>query len=350
MTPDTLAERLSEAALHTLELSHIWLGAELGLYAALRELGTATPGELADRAGIAERYAREWLEQQAVAGVLEVAGADAAGRRYRLPDGHAEVLLDPDSLLHRVPLTYNALDVVRALPLLREAFRSGKGVHASAYGEQGGNGAGDENRPEYLHRLAAEWLPHLPDVHARLLDGARVADLGCGTGWSSIAIARGYPAARVDAIDLDPVSIAQARENAARAGVGDRVTFRAGDADTLDGDYDLVCLMECLHDMADPESVLRAAKAQVAGDGVVLVMEERVAEEFTAPGDRIERAHYAWSAVMCLPASLVEQPSAAIGTAIRPSTVRALGLAAGFSRVDTLPIEHDAWLFYRFTP
>ncbi|MFI6316003.1 class I SAM-dependent methyltransferase [Nonomuraea sp. NPDC050556] len=339
----TLADRLSDAVLHTLELSHVWLGAELGLYAALRELGPSTPAELAARAGIAERYAREWLEQQAVAAVLV-----AEDGRFSLPGEHAEVLLDPDSLLHRVPAAYNALDVVRALPLVREAFRSGAGVPASAYGEQGGNGAGDENRPEYLHHLAAEWLPALPDVHARLTAGARVADLGCGTGWSSIAIARGYPLTSVDGIDLDPVSIAQAQANA--AGLGDRVTFRAGDAATLEGDYDLVCVLECLHDMADPVSVLRTAKSQVAADGVVLVMEERVAEEFTAPGDRVERAHYAWSAVMCLPASLVEQPSAAIGTCIRPSTVRALGLEAGFSAVELLPIEHDSWLFYRFTP
>lgn len=339
-----LADRLSDAVLHTLELSHVWLGAELGLYAALREGGPSTPAELAGRAGIAERYAREWLEQQAVAGILEVAD----GRRFSLPDDHAEVLLDPDSLLHRVPIAYNALDVVRALPLLREAFRSGSGVPASAYGEQGGNGAGDENRPEYLHHLATTWLPAMPDVHARLSAGARVADLGCGTGWSSIAIARGYPASRVDGIDLDPVSIAQAQANA--EGLGARVSFRAGDADTLDGDYDLVCLLECLHDMSDPVSVLRAARSRVAADGVVFVMEERVAEEFTAPGDRVERAHYAWSAVMCLPASLNEQPSAAIGTAIRPATVRELGREAGFSRVETLPIDHDAWLFYRFTP
>lgn len=339
----TLADRLSDAVLHTLELSHVWLGAELGLYAALRELGPSTPAELAARTGIAERYAREWLEQQAVAAVLV-----AEDGRFSLPDEHAEVLLDPDSLLYRVTAARNALDVARVLPLLREAFRTGAGVPASAYGEQGGNGAGDENRPEYLHHLATAWLPALPDVHARLTAGARVADLGCGTGWSSIAIARGYPLTRVDGIDLDPVSIAQAQVNA--DGLGDRVTFRAGDAATLEGDYDLVCVLECLHDMANPVSVLRTARSQVAADGVVFVMEERVAEEFTAPGDRVERAHYAWSAVMCLPASLVEQPSAAIGTAIRPSTVRALGLEAGFSAVERLPIEHDSWLFYRFTP
>lgn len=349
---DALADRLFHAVLQTLELSHVWLGDRLGLYATLADLGQATSAELAKSAGIAERYAREWLEQQAVAAIVDVAepSRDPAERRYTLPAGHAEVLLDQESLRHLVPLALAAIGMVRRLPRVRQAFRTGAGVPYADFAEDMGNSSG--NRPMFSHRLA-EWLAALPDVHARLLDAAasaRIADLGCGRGWSTIAIAKAYPAARVVGIDLDPESIADAGRNAVEAGVADRVTFRSTSADTLEGTYDLVCAFECLHDMSNPAAVLRAARSRVAEDGVMLVAEERVAEEFTAPGDEMERFHYGWSAVHCLPSSLTEQPSAAIGTAIRPGAVRSLALSAGFSRVDVLPIEHDFWLFYRFTP
>lgn len=353
---DDLAERLFSAVLQTLELSHVWLGDRLGLYAALADLGRATPGELAGAAGIAERYAREWLEQQAVAAFVDVAvpSEDPAERRYSLPPEHAEVLLDPESLLHMVPQAQSAVSAVWALPEVRRAFETGEGVPRGAYAEgdeEVGNSVGDTNRPTFTHHLAG-WLPHLPDLHARLKDGSpvQVADLGCGTGWSSISIARAFPSARVTGIDLDAVSIERAERNAAEVGVADRVAFRCASAGTLSGSYDLICAFECLHDMSDPVSVLRAARSRLAADGAMLVAEERTAEEFTAPGDEFERFHYGWSSLYCLPSSLTEQPSAAIGTAIRSSTVRSLGLSAGFSQVDVLPIEHDLWRFYRFSP
>ncbi|HEY7485748.1 MAG TPA: class I SAM-dependent methyltransferase [Streptosporangiaceae bacterium] len=349
---DALAERLFQSVLQTLELGHVWLGDRLGLYAALADLGDVTPAELAKATGIAERYAREWLEQQAVAAMVDVAvpNRNPAARRYRLPPGCAEVFLDPDSLRHRVPIALQAVGVLRTLPQLKDAFRTGSGVPYADYGDDMGNIAG--NRAKFTQQLATEWLPHLPDVHARLTGGAalRVADIGCGRGWSSIAIARAFPAVRVDAIDLDQASIDEAERNAAAAGVADRVTFRCAGAATLAGSYDLICAFECLHDMSDPVAALRAARESLGPDGVLLVAEERLAEEFVAPGDDIERFQYAWSALSCLPASLSEQPSAAIGSAIRPATVRSLALSAGFTGVEDLPIEHDLWLFYRFVP
>jgi SAM-dependent methyltransferase len=160
-------------------------------------------------------------------------------------------------------------------------------------------------------------------------------------------MATAFPNARVDGIDLDPDSIAQAERNASEAGVAERVRLRCASADELDGAYDLICALECLHDMSDPASVLRAARRHLAPGGAVFVAEERVAEEFTAPGDEVERFHYGWSAVHCLAASLNHQPSAAIGTAIRTSTVRALAESAGFTRFDVLSIEDEMLIFYR---
>lgn len=351
---DALAERIFKATIESFELLHLYMGERLGLYRALAKLGGATAADLAATAGVAERYAREWLEQQAVAGVLEVAedpdGA-AATRRYRLPTGHAEVLLDGDSLSYMAPLTRGVASVARTIPAVLEAFRSGGGVPYEDYGADLRASISLLNRPMFLNQLASQWLPALPAVHARLQADppAQVADVGCGTGWSSIAIALGYPKATVHGLDLDEASIAEARRNAAEAGVADRVAFEVRDAadPSLAGRYDLVCAFEAVHDMADPVAALRAMRALLADGGVVLVGDEKVAEAFTAPGDEVERFNYGWSALHCLPSAMVQQPSAGTGTVMRPATLRRYALQAGFAEVAVLPIDHDFWRFYR---
>jgi 2-polyprenyl-3-methyl-5-hydroxy-6-metoxy-1,4-benzoquinol methylase len=180
-----------------------------------------------------------------------------------------------------------------------------------------------------------------------------VADIACGSGWSSITVARAYPRVTVHGFDLDPASIEDAAVNAAEAGVGERVRFTAEDAAGLAGadGYDLVCLLDALHDMARPVEVLAACRRMVAGRaGTVLLMEPRVAEEFTAPAREIERFMYAVSLLHCLPAGLSEQPSAATGAMIRPSVVDGYAREAGFSRVEILPVEHTFHRLYRLSP
>lgn len=358
---DALAERIFKATIDAFELFHLYLGERLGLYRALRELGDANAAELAGAAGIAERYAREWLEQQAVAGVVEVAAdeEDGARRRYRLPAGHAEVLLDGDSLSYTAPLALGVGGIARMLPEVAAAFRGGDGVPYEAYGPDLRDCIARMNRPMFLRQLAGEWLPALPELHARLQADppARVADVGCGTGWSAIAVALAYPRVLVHGLDLDEDSIAEARRNAAQAGVADRVTFEARDAAAWPspggvratgpaGGYDLVCAFEAVHDMADPVAALRGMRAMRAEGGVVLVGDEKVAESFTAPGDELERLNYGWSALHCLPSGMVQQPSAATGTVMRPATLRRFARQAGFADVEVLPIEHDFWRFY----
>jgi 2-polyprenyl-3-methyl-5-hydroxy-6-metoxy-1,4-benzoquinol methylase len=350
---DALAERIFKATIDTLELFHLYVGERLGLYRALADLGDPDPAELAGAAGIAERYAREWLEQQAVAGVVEVAedpGGDGAQRRYRLPEGHAEVLLDRDSLSYMAPLALGATGIARTLPEVLDAFRGGGGVPYEAYGPDLRGCSSLLNRPMFVHQLTREWLPALPALHARLQADppARVADVGCGTGWSGIAIALAYPKAVVHGLDLDEDSVAEARRNAAQAGVADRVTFEVRDAADpgLAGRYDLVCAFETVHDMADPVAALRAMRALRAPGGVVLVGDEKVAEAFTAPGDELARINYGWSALHCLPSGMVQQPSAGTGTVMRPATLRRYAVQAGFADVEVLPIEHDFWRFY----
>jgi 2-polyprenyl-3-methyl-5-hydroxy-6-metoxy-1,4-benzoquinol methylase len=350
---DALVERIFESSIGMLEILSIYVGDRLSLYRALADGGEMTASELATVTGTHERYAREWLEQQAVAGILEVEDeqAEPEARRYRLPDGHAEVLLERDSLYYMTPLAQQLVGTARPLPTLLEAFRSGGGVPYAEYGADMREGIAYANRAMFVNLMGSEWLPAVPDVHERLRADppARVADIGCGTGWSSISIARAYPKAQVDGFDLDEESIAEARENAEAERLADRITFHLRDAadPELSGRYDLVIAIECIHDMSRPVEALRAMRSLVGEDGAVLVVDERVEETFAAPGDEIERLMYGYSVLHCLPVGMADQPSAGTGTVMRPATLRRYATEAGFSGVEILPIENDMWRFYR---
>jgi 2-polyprenyl-3-methyl-5-hydroxy-6-metoxy-1,4-benzoquinol methylase len=351
---DALVGRLFEAVLGFNDLHAVYLGDRLGLYEALAE-GAQTPGEVASAAGCDERYVREWLEHQAVGGILEVDDASAAAseRRYRIPPGHDEVLLDRDSLNYMSAFARMMVGLVQPLPAVLDAFRTGEGVPYADYPADFIEGQGDMNRTQFVNLLGSEWLPALPDVDEYLESGsARVADVACGTGWSSIAIAKAYPHVEVDGFDLDPASIEIARKAAEAEGVADRVNFQIRDAadPQLEGRYDLVTVFEAIHDMAEPVEALRAIRGLLDEDGIAFVADERVADEFTAPGDEVERVMYGWSILHCLPVGRVEKPSAETGTVMRESTFRRYAEEAGFTKVQVVPIEHDFWRFYRLEP
>jgi 2-polyprenyl-3-methyl-5-hydroxy-6-metoxy-1,4-benzoquinol methylase len=178
----------------------------------------------------------------------------------------------------------------------------------------------------------------------------RVADIGCGAGWSTIAIARAFPRADVIGFDADDASIADARENAAAQPVAVRFEVRDGVAIADHGPFDLILVLEALHDMAHPADVLRSLRQTLAPGGSVIVADEKVADSFHAPGDEVERLMYGWSIVHCLPVSLAESPSAAIGTVIRAEVIRELAGAAGFARVDVLPVNAGFFRIYRLSP
>jgi SAM-dependent methyltransferase len=352
---DALVERLFAAAIDTLEVASVHLGGRLGFYRALAELGDATPAELAGRTGTAERYVREWLEQQAVARFLSVddPAASADERRYGLPVAYRSVLVDEEDLNFLTPLARLAIGVLGPMDALLDAYRGGGGVPYEAYGADVYEGVAELNRPQYVNLLAG-WLASIPDVDARLRaqPPARVADVACGSAWSSIAIARAYPGVAVDAIEADPASIEAARTNVAAAGLAERVRPAVHDASEpeLPGRYDLITIFEALHDMNHPIEALRAARSSLAAGGSMVVADERVAERFTAPGDEIERFNYGWSVLHCLAVGNLDEDSAGTGTVIRPDTVRAYAAEAGFARVDVVPIEHDFFRFYRLMP
>jgi len=344
---NALVGRLFTSTIGALELLHVYLGHRLGLYRVLAQLGPLTSLQLAEKAGISERYAREWLEEQAVAGILTV----DSERRFGLPAAHAEVLTDADSTNFLAPLPLGIVSVASIMPQLMEAFRTGGGVPYEAYGADMRSNIADGNRTGFLNLLGTQWFPAVPELDARLCSEppARVADIGCGTGWSSIGIAKAYPKVKVHGLDIDAASIEQASRNAVTTGLADRVSFELRDAadPSLTGAFDVVTAFETIHDMANPVGALRAMRGLVREGGFVLIADERVAEEFTAPGDELERFMYGWSAVHCLPVGMVEPGSAGTGTVMRPSRLRQYARDAGFTDVEVLPVNADFWRFYR---
>nr|MCW2728020.1 class SAM-dependent methyltransferase [Aeromicrobium sp.] len=352
MKTEELAERLFESTLGALDVLSIHLGDRLGLYQLLQEHGPMTADALAGRAGIGRRYAREWLEQQSVAGLLEVedAAVDVDERRFILPPEHVGALADRDAIDHFAPVVRVVATAATRADALVEAYRTGGGVPWEAYGPDMRTGQAEGNRPAYLHLLAQEWLPAVPGLEATLEAGARIADIGCGEGWSSIAMASGFPAVTVDGFDIDVASVEAAGRHASEAGVSDRVRFHVTDAGTTApaGGFDLVTAFECIHDLPDPVAVLAAMRGLARPDGVVLVMDERVPESFTGrSGDPVEQLMYGFSISICLPDSMSTTPSRATGTVMRPSVLRGYAREAGFTDVEVLPIEHDLWRFYR---
>jgi SAM-dependent methyltransferase len=347
---DALVERLFGASLGAFDVLAVYLGVRLGLYRALNELGSATPEELAAAAGLHERYVREWLEQQARSGILEVDDE----RRFSLPAGHDEALLDETSLNYVAPFGKLIVACVRPIDALLDAFRTGDGVPYADYGVDLHEGQAEFTRPMFEQLLGTEWLPGIPEVHERLQADppARVADVACGEGHSSLAIARAYPKVHVDGIDLDAASIAAAKKHLAGSGLEDRIVFHHKDAadPALQEHYDLVYIHESLHDMSYPVEVLRACRGLLAEGGVIVVGDERVADSFSEPGDDVERLYYGFSVFHCLPVGMVGDAAAGTGTVMRAGTVKRYAERAGLSGFEVLSIENDFYRFYKLTP
>jgi SAM-dependent methyltransferase len=288
-------------------------------------------------------------------GILEAVDPDAsdAERRYALPAGHEEVLLEAGSLNHMAPMAQ--LVVACALPIhtVVEAFRTGEGVAYADYGADLHEGQARFTQPMFDSLLASDWFPAVSAINDRLTADppARIADVACGLGRSSIAIARGYPKVTVDGIDLDEASIARAQELLAGSGVEDRVAFHCRDAadPELAGRYDLVTIFEALHDMSYPVEALRAARELLAEGGLVLVADERTADRFALDAGDVERLEYGFSVLHCLPVGMVGEDAAGTGTVMRSDTVRDYAEHAGFAGFEVAPIDNDFWRFYLLT-
>jgi len=345
---DQMSDRLFVMALAGLESLSVALGDRLGFYAEL-DSAPATAEDLAARAGTNPRWTQEWLEQQAVMRLLEADLDDVPV--FRLAPGVAESLARPEELTTLAPLTRMVAAIGRQIDLVEEAARTGGGVPWAAYGAEMRDAQAAMNKPALLGQLAQEWIPTaLPGIADRLRaqENLRAADVGCGAGWAAIGLARAFPTLTVDAYDVDPASVELARENAAAAGLSDRVRVLDQDlsADGAQPAYDFAVAVECIHDMPDPVRVLDGVRRRLLPGGPALVIDEKVAEAFTPDGDEIERIMYAYSTLLCLPDSMSSTPSVATGTPMRSSTFDSYARAAGFTSVDIADVEHDVFRFY----
>ena len=312
------------------------VGDQLGLYRALADGGPATQDELAARTGTAARYLREWLSQQAAAGFLAYREGDG---RYALPAEAAAVLADEASPAFLAGGATITRGWFAGIDRLAEAFRTGAGIPWHEQDPAVFEGTERFFRPGYTASLTTEWVPALPGVADRLAAGGRVADVGCGHGVAAILLARAYPQASVHGYDFHDRSIQVARQQAGQAGLGGRIRFEPLDATSYPADgFDLICLLDTLHDLGDPAAALAHARKALAPDGAVLVVEPNAADDYAANlASPLAALSYAASTFQCTPAALAQPGGVALGAQAGPAAVRQL---AGRRRLQPVPAGH----------
>jgi SAM-dependent methyltransferase len=314
----------------TLNAALVVMGDKLGLYRAMAGAGPLDPREIAERAGVAERYVREWLNAQAAGGFVEY---DGSSGRYTLPPEQANALTDEQSPAYLPGFFQLALGSVLDSPRITEAARTGEGVGWHDHVHDVHDGCERFFRPGYNANLVGTWLPALDGVVAKLEQGAVVADVGCGHGSSTILMAQAFPKSTFVGSDYHEDAIATARARAEAAGVADRVTFEVAPAAGYGGKrYDLVTMFDCLHDMGDPVGTSRHVRETLADDGTWMIVEP-------AAGDRVEdnlnpvgRAYYGFSTLLCTPASLSQEVGLALGAQAGEARLRDVVTSGGFTR------------------
>ena len=314
----------------TLNTALVVMGDRLGLYRALAEGGPTTPAGLAERTGNAERYVREWLNAQAAGGYVDY---DAESGRYTLPAEHAVALTDESSVAYLPGFFQLALGAVNDSPRITEAARSGDGLAWGDHVHDVLEGCERFFRPGYNANLVPEWLPALDGVVEKLEQGATVADVGCGHGASTILMAGAYPASTFHAFDAHPASVETARQRAKAAGVDDRVSFDTAPAASYPGgEYDLVTMFDCLHDMGDPVGASRHVRQSLAADGTWLIVEPYAGDRVEDNLNPVGRAYYGFSTFLCTPSSLSQEVGLALGAQAGEARIREVVTEGGMTR------------------
>jgi SAM-dependent methyltransferase len=314
----------------TLNCALVVMGDKLGLYRALAGNGPLTPGELASRTGTAERYAREWLNAQAAGGYVEY---DPDSGRYSLQPEQAIALTDESSPAFLPGFFQIALGSVLDSPRIVDVASSGDGFGWHEHVHDVHEGCERFFRPGYNAHLVAEWLPALQGVVAKLERGAKVADVGCGHGASTSLMSQAFPESRFFGSDYHEGSIGTARERAAESGVNERVTFDVSPAASYAGSgYDLVTMFDCLHDMGDPAGAARHVRESLAADGTWMIVEPKAGDRVEENLNPVGRAYYAFSTLLCTPASLSQPVGLALGAQAGEARIREIIETAGFTR------------------
>jgi len=311
----------------TVGAGNVVIGHRLGYYKALAE-APATPGELAARTETDPRYVAEWLRGQAAGGYV-----DHDGDRYTLSEEQAFALANPEGPLYMPGAFLLALGALRAEPRITAAFRSGAGL---AWSEQDADvfvGCEQFFRPGYIGNLVPAWIPALDGVEAKLQAGAKIADVGCGLGASSVLMAKAYPKSTVHASDYHQGSIELAHKRAADAGVADRVSFEAAGAQQFGGDrYDLVTTFDCLHDMGDPLGAARHILSALAPEGTWMIVEPAAGDTVEDNMNPVGRVYYSFSTFLCVPNAMSQPGGYALGAQAGEAAIRQLVTDAGFTR------------------
>jgi len=311
-----------------LTASLVVIGDKLGLYKALAK-GAATSAELAARTGTTERYVREWLNAQAAAGYVTYEGG-----RYTLPPAHAACLTDEESLACVLGAFQAMTAAMRANGKVSEGFKSGCGVGWHEHDPDLFVGVERFFRPGYNAHLVSEWIPALDGVEEKLERGARVADIGCGLGASTIILAKAFPRSKFVGFDYHGPSIERARERAREAGVADRVRFEVAAAKAFPGEnYDVVAFFDCLHDMGDPVGAARHVRQALAPDGTWLLVEPFAGDRVEENMNPVGRLFYSVSTLVCTPASLAQEVGLALGAQAGERRLRDVLEQAGFTRI-----------------
>jgi SAM-dependent methyltransferase len=314
----------------TLNTALVVLGDRLGLYRALAGSGGLTSAELARRTGTSERYVREWLNNQAAGGYVEY---DPDSSEYTLPPEQTVALTDQDSPAYLPGFFQIALGSVIDSPKIVEAARSGDGMGWHEHVHDVHEGCERFFRPGYNAHLVAEWLPALEGVTAKLEGGARVADIGCGHGASTVLMAEAFPNSTFFGTDYHQGSIDTAKQRAHDADVEDRVRFSAEPAASYTGEgYDLVTMFDCLHDMGDPVGAARHVLSTLAPDGTWMIVEPNAGDRIEDNLNPVGRAFYGFSTLLCTPASLSQEVGLALGAQAGEARIREVVQSAGFTR------------------
>lgn len=305
------------------------MGDQLGYYRSLADHGPSTPAELAERTGTGQHYAREWLNAQAAGGYVEY---DPPTGRYTLPPEHAVALTDPSSPAYVQGLFQIAHGTIRDTSAIVDAARTGDGYGWHEHNADVHVGCERFFAPSYAAHLVNDWLPALDGVVDKLEKGARVADIGCGHGASTILMAQAFPRSTFYGADYHEASIEVARQRAEEAGVADRITFQALSAGEFTGSgFDLVTMFDCLHDMGDPVGAARHVREVIADDGTWMVVEPAAGDAVEDNLNPVGRAYYGFSTLLCTPSSLSQDVGLALGTQAGPARIKDVATTAGFS-------------------
>jgi SAM-dependent methyltransferase len=313
----------------TVAAGNVVLGDRLGLYVGLAE-GPATGAELATRTGTNARYVTEWLRGQAAGGYIEY---DADTDSYSMTPEQAFALTDPHGALYLPGAFELALGAIAAVPRMEQAFTTGAGLGWHEHDAQVFSGCEKFFRPGYLAHLVPEWIPALDGIQARLETGARVADIGCGHGASTVLLAEAFPQSTIVGSDYHAGSIEQARTHAADAGVTDRVSFEVAGAQAFSGTgYTLVASFDCLHDMGDPLGAAKHVRSTLAPDGSWLIVEPAAGNSVAENLNPVGRVYYNFSTLLCVPNAMSQPGGYALGAQAGEQAIHQVCTDAGFTR------------------